>query len=162
MHACSAHRRGGRDGAKTYVGFCRRGTGGVCRARTGAPAAVLGTLRQWAASLPWVLELPPVGRGDPVRFEVDCPPLGRRGAWLLLDQTGGPGFPPAIFVVLADTLARRGIATGWAAPIGDLCDGQQLVAVATPSTMAEARALRALLVVAYTALCSGPGPADQP
>ena len=134
---------------------------GRAQQRRRAPTPFLHALRSWVASLPWVHELAPRDRREPVRFAVECPPLGRRGVWLLFDQAAGRCFPLAIFVVVAEDLAHRGIASGWAAPISDLGDGRRLVAVASPRTVPELRALQALLLVSYATVFSHQGSADR-
>jgi hypothetical protein len=78
------------------------------------------------------------------------------GVWLLFDETGDPVLPVALIVVLPRSIAHRGTATGWATAITDLGDGRWAVAVATPTTVTEFRALQALLVTAYTAVFSRP------
>jgi hypothetical protein len=115
----------------------------------GAHRTVEG-LRRWVVSLPWVVELPRAGATDPLRFAVDCPPSDCNAVWLLFDPVGDRRTPPTIIVTLPAAVARRGVAAGWAVDITDLGDGRQAVAVATPATGDQFRALQALVVLSYT------------
>jgi hypothetical protein len=119
-------------------------------------------LQQWASSLPWVHVRTPCDERELVRFAIDCPPLGCDRVWLLIDAPFSPALPPTILVVLPGAVAHRGVATGWAVAITELGDDRQVVAVGTPSTGAEYRALQALLALAYEASfrhAANPGPA---
>jgi hypothetical protein len=85
---------------------------------------------------------------------VSCPLLPCHAVWLLLDETDDPVFPVAVITVLPSSIAHRGAATGWATPIARLAGGRWAVAVATPTTATEFRALQALLVTSYNAAFS--------
>jgi len=127
------------------------------RSRAAGSADAVEALRRWAASLPWVQEIVAHDPCEPIRFTIDCAPLGFRTGWLLLERCGDPFLAPTIIVVLHDRVARRGIDSGWAVPITDVGDGRLAVAVATPETPAEYRALQALILVAYCASFSAVG-----
>jgi hypothetical protein len=120
--------------------------------RATAPASGADELLRWAASLPWVVELPRRDRSELLRFAVDCPMLECHGVWLLADTCEDLGMPLSIIVVLPGAVARRGVASGWALPVTDLGEDQGVVAVASPRHPTEANALQALLMLSYTSL----------
>ena len=117
---------------------------------SGAALQTVERLRRWVVSLPWVVELPRARTTDPLRFAVDCAPLDCHAVWLLFDPAGDRRIPPAIIVTLPTAVAQRGVAAGWAVDITDLGDDRRAVAVATPATDDQFRALQALVVLSYT------------
>jgi hypothetical protein len=120
-------------------------------------SAVVDELCTWAGSLPWVVQEPlPAGEGAVQRFTVDCPPLGCRRTWLTLQQSEALACALELFVVLPWRVARRGIAVGWAALVGELGDDLLIVGVAVPSTSTELLPLEALLGVAYGSAFASP------
>jgi GAF domain-containing protein len=118
--------------------------------RTTVPGSGADELLRWAASLPWVVQLPRRDRSELLRFAVDCPILACSGVWLLADTSEDLGMPLSIIVVLPGAIARRGVASGWAVPVTDLGEDQGVVAVASPRGPTEASALQALLMLSYT------------
>jgi hypothetical protein len=116
---------------------------------------IIDELHRWVLGLPWVVELPlPPAELSGHRFVVECPPLGRRVAWMLLAPVGELGFALDLHVVLPQHIARRGVAMGWAVPITHVDTDREAVGVALPTTTTELCALQRLLLVAYTAAFS--------
>jgi hypothetical protein len=131
---------------------CGPSDGGTGPRRATAPGSGADELLRWAASLPWVVQLPRRDPSELLRFAIDCPILACNGVWLLADTSDDLGMPLSIIVVLPGAIARRGVASGWAVPVTDLGEDQRVVAVASPRGPTEASALQALLMLSYTSL----------
>jgi hypothetical protein len=117
------------------------------------PSEIAETLCQWAASLPWVVELTDLSE-EPLerRFAIDCPVLHCRKPLFSLGTDDGESGPAGeVLVVLSEDLAQRGTAAGWALNIAELSDSRILAGVALPTTIRELHALQGFLGVAYAA-----------
>jgi len=112
---------------------------------------IIDQLARWAASLPWVVDVPgPAGDESGWSFVVACPPLDCHAVWLSIGGFEDVDWAYGVRVVLPAVVARRGVGAGWAMPVAELDDGRHVVSVALPTTPAELGALECLLCFAYS------------
>ena len=109
------------------------------------------TLCDWAANMPWVVESSDQIEGVLRVFVIDCDLLSCHEPWFAVNELNGEAeVGPGLFVVLPDSLLRRGLAEEWAVGQERIGGNRCLSAVELPMCPAELVALQQMLFVSYS------------